>query len=94
MYFVKTSSEHIDPILSLTPQTIEENNVSTNCENTDDDSDLEITGFMQKNGASASYDIETTGFIPSTAPSANTNNKKAGYILIKKEDDGGNCSKD
>ena len=49
---------------------------------------------MQKNGASASYDIETTGFIPSTAPSANTNNKKAGYILIKKEDDGGNCSKD
>ena len=39
LYFVKTLPEHIDPILSCTPQTIGENNTSTN---TDDDSNLEI----------------------------------------------------
>ena len=39
LYFVKTLSEHIDPILSCTPQTIGENNTSTN---TDNDSNLEI----------------------------------------------------
>ena len=68
---------------------MEENNASTN---TDDDSDLEITGFMQKNGASANYenidddsDIEITGSILGTAQSANVNSKKAGYISIKIE---------
>ena len=61
---------------------MEENNASTNV---DDDSDLEITRFIQKNDASANYenidddsDIEITGFIPGTARSANTNSKKAG----------------
>ena len=32
---------------------MEKNNASTNCENTDGDSDLEITEFMQENSASA-----------------------------------------
>ena len=50
MYFVKTLSEHVGPILPGTPQIMGENNASTN---TDDDSDLEITGFMQMNDASA-----------------------------------------
>ena len=48
LYFVKTLSKHIDPILSCTPQTMGGNNASTN---TNDDSDLEITGLMQVNGA-------------------------------------------
>ena len=98
LYFVKTLEEHIDPILSCIPQTMEENNASTNA---DDDSDLEITGFMQKKGASLSYenidddsDIEITGFISGTVRSANTNSKKAGYISVKIENDGTNCSKD
>ena len=43
--FVKTLSEHIDPILSCAPQTMGENNASTN---TNDDSDLEIIRFIQK----------------------------------------------
>ena len=50
LYFVKTISEHLGPILSCTPQTMGENNASTN---TGDDSDLEIIVFMQMNGASA-----------------------------------------
>ena len=54
LYFVKTLSKHIDLILSCTPQTMEEKNKSTN---TDDDSDLEITGFMEKNGASDNHEI-------------------------------------
>ena len=98
LYFVKTLSKHIDPILSCTTQTMEEKNASTN---TDDDSDLEITGFMQKDGALANYenidddsDIKITGFIPCTARSANTNSKKERYIPIKIENDGTNCSKD
>ena len=75
-----------------------ENNASTN---TDDDSDLEITGFMQMNGTSANNeninddsDVEITEFIPGTARSADTSSKKAGYIPIKIENDGANCSKD
>ena len=95
--FVKTLSEHIDPILSCTPQIMEENNASRNA---DDDSDSEITRLMQKNGASTNYenidddsDIEITGFIPGTARSANTNSKKAGYIPIKIKNDETNCSR-
>ena len=98
LYFVKTLSKHIDPILSCTPQTMGGNNASTN---TNDDSDLEITGLMQVNGASANNenidddsDVEITEFIPGTARSANTSSKKAGYIPIKIENDGTNCSKD
>ena len=75
-----------------------ENNASTNA---DHDYDLEINGFMQKKGASHSYenidddsDIEITGFISGTVRSANTNSKKAGYISVKIENDGTNCSKD
>ena len=97
--FFKTLSEYIDPILSCTPQTMEENNVSTNI---DGESNLEITGFMQKNSGSANCentdddsDIEITGFIiPSTAQSVNTNTKKAGYIPIKIKNNGINCSRD
>ena len=98
LYFVKTLSKHIDPILSCTPQTMGGNNASTN---TNDDSDLEITGLMQVNGASANnenidddFDVEITEFIPGKARSANTSSKKAGYIPVKIENDGTNCSKD
>ena len=38
-------------------------------------------------------DAEITEFIPGTARSANTSSKKAGYIPIKIENDGMNCSK-
>ena len=96
--FVKTLSEHIDPILSCAPQTMGGNNASTN---TNDDSDLEIIRFIQKNGASANNenidddsDVEITEFIPGTARSTNTSSKTAGYIPIKIENDGTNCSKD
>ena len=98
MYFVKTLSEHVDPILPGTPQTMGENNASTN---TDDDSDLEITGFMQMNDASANNEnigddsaVQITAFIPGADRSANTSSKKAEYIPIKIESDGTNCSKD
>ena len=75
-----------------------ENNASTN---TDNDSDLEITGFMQMNDASANNKnigddsaVQITAFIPGTDRSANTSSKKAEYIPIKIKSDGTNCSKD
>ena len=98
LYFVKTLSEHRDPILSCTPQTMGENIASTN---TNDDSDLEITGFIQINDASANNenidddsDVVITEFIPGTARSANTSSKTAGDIPIIIENNGTNCSKD
>ena len=97
LYFVKNLSQHIDPIISCTPQTMGENNASTN---TDDESDLEITGFIQMNGASANNenidddsDVEITEFIPGIARSANTSSEKVGYIPSKMNN-GTNCSKD
>ena len=97
LYFVKILSQHIDPIISCTTQTMGEHNASTN---TDDESDLEITGFIKMNSTSANNeniddnsDVEITEFIPGTAPSAITSSEKAGYIPIKMNN-GTNCSKD
>ena len=98
LYFVKTLSEHTDPILPCKPQTMGQSNAPTN---TNDDSDLEITEFVQMNGASANNenidddsDVGITEFIPDTDQSANTSSKKTGYIPIKIENGGTNCSKD
>ena len=46
MCFIKTLSEHTDPILQCTPETMGENTASVNCKNIDSDSDLEITRFI------------------------------------------------